>query len=75
MHRNVIVCAKDADSVAAPQNFRSRIFTLALFTIVVVLLYADQNLMAPNLSAIAEDFGFSDEVRKPKMPSSTRYQG
>ncbi|CAM9778791.1 unnamed protein product [Ascophyllum nodosum] len=46
---------------------RSRIFTLALFTIVVVLLYADQNLMAPNLSAIAEDFGFSDEEKDRRL--------
>ncbi len=37
---------------------RSRTFTLVVLTSVVVLLYADQNLLAPNLSAIAEEFGF-----------------
>lgn len=29
---------------------------------VAALLYADQNLMAPNLTQIAEDFGFNDVV-------------
>lgn len=37
---------------------RSRTFTLGLLTLVVVLLFADQNLLAPNLSAVAEEFGF-----------------
>lgn len=40
----------------------SRTFTLGLFATVVVLLFSDQNLMAPNLSAIAKEFEFSDEV-------------
>lgn len=39
-------------------------FTLALLTLVVVLLFADQNLLAPNLSAIAEEFGFDGEESK-----------
>lgn len=43
---------------------RSKAFTLTLFTAVVVLLFSDQTLMAPNLSAIADEFGFSDEVRQ-----------
>lgn len=37
---------------------RSRTWTLSLLTLVVVLLFADQNLLAPNLSAVAEEFGF-----------------
>eukprot|EP00903_Cladosiphon_okamuranus_P006010 g5930.t1 len=44
---------------------RSRTFTLTLMTLVVVLLFADQNLLAPNLSAVAEEFGF-DEVEKDR---------
>ncbi|EFN57703.1 hypothetical protein CHLNCDRAFT_142913 [Chlorella variabilis] len=35
----------------------------ALFTATAALLYADQNLLAPNLTAIAEDFGFDDQQR------------
>ncbi|CBJ27011.1 conserved unknown protein [Ectocarpus siliculosus] len=42
---------------------RSSMFTLALLTLVVVLLFADQNLLAPNLSAIAEEFGFNEEEK------------
>ncbi|CAM9713752.1 unnamed protein product, partial [Ectocarpus sp. 12 AP-2014] len=42
---------------------RSSTFTLALLTLVVVLLFADQNLLAPNLSAIAEEFGFNEEEK------------
>lgn len=38
---------------------------MALFCLVAALLYADQNLMAPNLTQIAEDFGFNAVVRTP----------
>eukprot|EP00752_Nemacystus_decipiens_P003485 g3218.t1 len=44
---------------------RSRTFTLGLLTLVVVLLFADQNLLAPNLSAVAGEFGF-DELEKDR---------
>jgi MFS family permease len=37
---------------------RSRV-TLLLFIGLVALLYADQNLMAPNLTAIGDEFGFT----------------
>ncbi|CAN0371677.1 unnamed protein product [Ascophyllum nodosum] len=46
---------------------RSRIFTLALFASVTVLLYSDQSLIAPNLSAIAEDFDFSDKEKDRRL--------
>lgn len=36
--------------------------TLYLFIAVVLLLFADQNLMGPNISAIAADFGLTDQV-------------
>jgi len=39
-------------------NLRSRL-TLALFVGLVALLYADQNLMAPNLTAMGQEFGFT----------------
>ena len=33
--------------------------TLVLFVLLIGLLYADQNLLAPNLTAIGKEFGFS----------------
>jgi hypothetical protein len=41
------------------------------FTILICLsmslLFADQNLLAPNLSLIANEFGFSNEERDEKL--------
>lgn len=42
---------------------RRRNYTVVIFCITASLLYADQNLMAPNLTAIAQDFGFDDAQR------------
>lgn len=36
---------------------------VAIFTLTASLLYADQNLMAPNLTAIADEFGFNEEQK------------
>ena len=36
---------------------------VAIFTLTASLLYADQNLMAPNLTAIAEEFHFTEEEK------------
>lgn len=46
---------------------KKRQWALGLFSITTVLLFADQNLMAPNLSEIAEEFGFDDEERDTKL--------
>jgi MFS family permease len=40
---------------------------IALLFLCVVMIFADQNLMAPNLSAIAASFGFNDEERDRKL--------
>lgn len=42
-------------------------YNATMLCIMMALLYADQNLMAPNLTAIARDFGFSDEERDQKL--------
>ena len=42
-------------------------WTIALYSLSIIALFADQNLMAPNLSAIADEFGFSDEERDTKL--------
>jgi len=41
--------------------------TLALMALMTAFLYADQNLMAPNLTAIATEFGFSPEEKDVKL--------
>ncbi|GKZ01454.1 hypothetical protein MPSEU_001096000 [Mayamaea pseudoterrestris] len=40
---------------------------VGLFALTVILLFADQNLMAPNLTAMARDFGFTDTQRDVKL--------
>ncbi|CAM9909865.1 unnamed protein product [Discosporangium mesarthrocarpum] len=45
------------------ENLSRATLTLLLYTSVVVLLYADQNLLAPNLSAAAAEFGFNDKEK------------
>ncbi|CAL5223333.1 g5832 [Coccomyxa viridis] len=40
-----------------------RYYMVTIFTLTASLLYADQNLMAPNLSIIAEEFGFNEEEK------------
>lgn len=47
----------------SPQQRRAVI----LFSITTMLLFADQNLMSPNLTAIAEEFGFDEEERDRKL--------
>lgn len=39
---------------------RDKYLAVAVFTGVATLLYADQNLMAPNLTAIAKDLNIPD---------------
>lgn len=48
------------------QNFQRK-WAVSLFSIITILLFADQNLMAPNLTAIAEDFGFNEQERDQKL--------
>jgi MFS family permease len=40
---------------------------ILLLFLCLVLIFADQNLMAPNLSAIAANFGFNDDERDHKL--------
>ncbi len=48
-------------------NNWQRSYTLFLYSITTVLLFADQNLLAPNLSAIAEEFGYDNDERDKKL--------
>ena len=38
-----------------------------MLSLTTTFLFADQNLMAPNLTAIADSFGFSNEERDSKL--------
>jgi MFS family permease len=42
-------------------------YTTILLCVTIFFLYADQNLLAPNLTAIAKDFGFDDHERDQKL--------
>jgi hypothetical protein len=44
-----------------------RIRAVVLFSLTTILLFADQNLMSPNLTAMAHDFGFTDLQRDTKL--------
>lgn len=44
-----------------------RRWAVALYAATTTLLFADQNLLAPNLSAAAAEFGFNDEERDRKL--------
>jgi MFS family permease len=46
---------------------QQRRLALLLLSICTILLFADQNLMSPNLTAIATFFGFTDEQRDQKL--------
>ena len=51
----------------APKKISWReIYPTILICLTVAFLFADQNLLAPNLSKIANDFGFSNEERDDK---------
>ena len=42
------------------------VYATGLICLTVAFLFADQNLLAPNLSTIAEEFNFSNEERDEK---------
>ena len=44
-------------------NCGNKEYTTALLCLIVVFLFADQNLLAPNLSLIAFEFGFTNSER------------
>lgn len=46
---------------------REKWYTVGLLTLTAAMLYADQNLLAPNLSQAAEEFGFSEREKDVKL--------
>eukprot|EP00743_Colponemidia_sp_Colp-15_P006698 GILK01007223.1.p1 GENE.GILK01007223.1~~GILK01007223.1.p1 ORF type:complete len:518 (-),score=43.92 GILK01007223.1:91-1593(-) len=59
--------ARDAGEVETRKERREKYFSICLLSITTVLLFADQNLMAPNLTSIAREFGFDDFERDSKL--------
>lgn len=55
----------ETDNSNKKEDFDSwqRNYTLSLYAITSVLLFADQNLLAPNLSQAATEFGFNDDEK------------
>lgn len=47
-----------------PVSEGKRYFAVGMFCVVAALLYADQNLMAPNLTQMADEFGFNETVSR-----------
>lgn len=48
-------------------SMKQRRLATTLYLLTTSLLFADQNLMSPNLSAIAAEFGFDDNTRDTKL--------
>ena len=44
-----------------------RIWIVSLYMITITILYADMNILAPNLSIIADEFGMDDDERDVKL--------
>lgn len=61
-HAHVSRCTIRDGTIFLSRIRESDAFTMILFTAVVMFLFSDHNLLAPNMSAVAEEFGFSDEV-------------
>ena len=55
---------EDADDDGyRPMSRRHKYYTVGLLTLTSMFLYADQNLLSPNLSAVAEEFGLDDREK------------
>ena len=50
-----------------PCSISDRRYITVLLSITVVFLFADQNLLAPNLSMIADEFGFTNKEKDDKL--------
>ena len=48
-------------------SMKQRRLATTLYLLTTSLLFADQNLMSPNLSAIADEFGFDNNTRDKKL--------
>lgn len=56
-----------SSSSSSPSERWRRYAVVALITATSLFLYADQNLIGPNMSAIADEFGMSEEEKDVKL--------
>ena len=56
-----------SSSSSSPSERWHRYAVVALITATSLFLYADQNLIGPNMSAIADEFGMSEEEKDVKL--------
>jgi MFS family permease len=56
-----------AKSVLSSFKISMRRYTVVLFSITLFFLFADQNLLAPNLALAGHEFGMSDSERDAKL--------
>ena len=59
--------ACNSPSQALDLSERRKAGIVVLLCVLTSLLFADQNIIAPNLSAIAHEFGFNDKERDEKL--------
>jgi MFS family permease len=68
LHQNDHHMADTATSIPSyATSMKQRRLATTLYLLTTSLLFADQNLMSPNLSAIAQEFGFDDNTRDKKL--------
>jgi hypothetical protein len=63
-HANQIVCD---DPTSDPKEGRQRCIIVSVYLLTLCLLYADSFLLAPNLTQVAEEFGFDEDERDAKL--------
>ena len=51
----------------------NRRFTTIVLTMTVLLLFADQNLLAPNLSLIAKEFNMTEQEKNDKLGAAIAF--
>ena len=64
---NVAALQEEQSSSPTKTKDWQRKWTLLLYSVTTILLFADQNLLAPNLSQAADEFGFDDNERDKKL--------
>eukprot|EP00960_Hanusia_phi_P015857 467366-Hanusia_phi.AAC.1 len=57
----------DRDRSKSPRLGWNRIVTVTMICLLTACLFADQNLMAPNLTAISKEFEFTAQQRDEKL--------
>ena len=60
-------CADSSLEKVHLDSMEPRMYLTGLLCLTTLFLYADQNALAPNLSAVAKEFGFSDVEKDAKL--------